>query len=132
MSVLYYINELEFEVSQLVASSTDSLIVSLLDQKCRHSSSSDILQTTESQEQLCLKTLIKEYIMNHLSNYEEDLIIAASRFFGLPEISYQHRDFLIPGILHAFLFGGFQNTKLTLDVFSNLYQVVIQVIILIS
>jgi hypothetical protein len=128
MSIKYLIDNLEIVVPAGEEFSTaDSLYFALLDQKQRLSSAVDINPTPSSQDIICLKSVIKNYISSHLHIYEEELLVAGARYFGLSEVSRYHHNFLIPGLLHEFMFGAFQNVKMSLEIFASVYNISIQV-----
>ncbi len=115
MSLIYYIDDLEYEVESTVISDKDSLFASLLHQKGRQDLGQPENSIT-STDMLYLLGLLKSFILNNLE-----------RYFGLSVPSPHLHEFLIPSILHEFMFGNFQNTKMSLEIFSELYQMEIQV-----
>jgi hypothetical protein len=126
MSLIYYVADLEYEVETSENSDKDSLFASLLDQKGRRNLS-QLENSVTSTDIMYLLGLVKGFILTNLERYEMDLIQAGSRYFGLSETSPHLHAFLIPSILHEFLFGNFQNTKMSLEIFSELYQMEIHV-----
>lgn len=134
MSTIYYINGLEFEVSPFPFPIIDSLACSLLDQmrlKNSNHSNTTLVTTLGATEILSIKSILKAHITQNLPQFEEKLLQDGSRFFGIPVTTTDLQDFLIPAILHEFLFGEYQCTSLFLQAFVQIYQFPIQVIVLI-
>jgi hypothetical protein len=127
MSLIYYISDLEYDVAPHFVSDKESLFTSLLDQKERINSTGPEEIQVNSTDLMYLIGLLKGHILQNLELYASDLIVAGSRFFNLPRNSAHLHNFLVPGILHEFVFGTFQNTRMSLDIFSTIYGLEIHV-----